>query len=110
MDKKGCIMGVISNNRVIVTKDEQWRPKSYVTQNGDHKWASLIACCLGDREKLPLWVIFKGVRMKLEWLKYLAPGSRIAMSLNSWTNNEISLEWFVRLFKPKLRKRLKGKY
>ena len=81
-----------------------------MTQNGDREWVSLIACASADGGKLPLWVIFKGVKMKLDWLKYLAPGSGIAMSPNGWTDNEIGLEWFVRLFEPESRKRLKGKY
>jgi hypothetical protein len=31
MDEKGCMMGWISDNRVLLTKDERVRKKSYVT-------------------------------------------------------------------------------
>jgi len=110
MDEKGVMMGIIGENRVIVTKDERWRPKSYVTQCGSREWVSLIAYCSADGRKLPLWVIFKGVKMRTDWLSYLPPGSGIAMTENGWTDNEIGYEWFERQFEPETRKTLKGKY
>jgi hypothetical protein len=97
MDEKCFMQGVIAKQKVVVSRDEHFKGKSYATQCGNREWTSLIECVSLDGCLLSPWVIFKGVQCKREWMKRLIEyNSRghITMSHNGWTDNAIGLEWF----------------
>jgi hypothetical protein len=49
IDEKGFMQGVIAKQKVIVSRDEHFKGKSFVTQDRSRKWTSLIECvsCTG---------------------------------------------------------------
>jgi DDE superfamily endonuclease len=100
MDEKGVMAGQIGEEKVIVTADTRFAQKSFVTQDGSREWVTIISCISLDGRYLPLYVIFKGVKRKLEWLDHLPEGGAIAMSPNGWTDVELGVDWFKRIFKP----------
>ena len=48
IDEKGFMQGVIRKQKVIVSREEKFRGKSYVTQCGNREWTSLIECVSMD--------------------------------------------------------------
>jgi hypothetical protein len=57
MDEKGAMMGVIGQQRCIVSKAEK-RPK--YAQDGNREWVTLIECVSFLGAVLSPWIIFKG--------------------------------------------------
>jgi hypothetical protein len=114
MDEKGFMRGVIDKARVIVSRNEHFKGKSYVIQDRGREWVTVIDCISMEGKLLPPWVIFKGVQCRSEWVQRMLsynPGGKIAMTYNGWTDNEIGLEWFKQLFIPQTGgNNLKGKY
>jgi hypothetical protein len=64
-------MGQIGEKRVIVIANTKANKKSYITQDSSREWAIVISCILIVSLYLLLYVIFKGVKRKLKWLKHL---------------------------------------
>jgi hypothetical protein len=104
MDEKGVVMGVIRKQRCIVSKSEK-RPKS--TQDGSREWATLVECISLKAKVLSPWIIFKGKVQQTKWTTKLRalrsehefPGN-ICVSENSWTDNELGIEWLKECFEP----------
>ncbi|PQE12258.1 pogo transposable element protein [Rutstroemia sp. NJR-2017a BVV2] len=109
MDEKGVMMGVIGEEKVIISATEKGT-KSYITQDGSREWSTLISCISGDGRYSPLYTIFKGIKHNLQWLDHLPEGGAIALSANSWTDNIIGADWFERIFEPWSHKTQKGEY
>jgi hypothetical protein len=82
MDEKGVMAGQIREEKVIVTANTRFAQKSFVTQDRSREWVTIISCISLDGRYLPLYVIFKGVKRKLEWLDHLPKGGAIVMSPN----------------------------
>jgi hypothetical protein len=103
MDERGFMQGVIAKQKVIISREEKFRGKSYVTQCGNREWTSLIECVSMDGCVLSPWAILKGVQCKKEWMQYIVeyhPQGHLSMSHNGWTDNAIGLEWFTKCFIP----------
>jgi cell division septum initiation protein DivIVA len=109
MDEKGVMMGVIGEEKVVISATEKGT-KSYITQDGSREWSTLISCISGDGRYSPLYAIFKGIKHNLQWLDHLPEGGAIALSANGWTDNIIGADWFKRIFEPWSRKTQKGEY
>lgn len=114
MDKKGFMRGVIDKARVVVSRNERFKGKPFVIQDGGRDWTTVIECVSLTGKLLPPWVIFKGVQCRVDWLKrvlkYNSRG-KIAMTGNRWTDNEIGVRWFKELFIPSTSgNNLKGEY
>jgi hypothetical protein len=71
IDEKGFMQRVIAKQKVIVSCDEHFKGKSFVTQDKSCEWTSLIECVSCTGRVLSPWVIFKGVQCKPEWMKLL---------------------------------------
>jgi DDE superfamily endonuclease len=113
MDEKGFMQGVIAKQKVVVSRNEHFKGKSFITQCGNREWTSLIKCVSTDGRVLSPWVIFKGVQCKKEWMKNIVaynPLSHITMSHNGWTDNTIGLEWFTKCFIPETAVTLHSEY
>jgi hypothetical protein len=113
MDEKGFMQGVIAKAKVIITREEHFKGKSYCIQDGNREWTSVIECMSTDGYKMAPWIIFKGVQCKKAWLQRLLlyhPLSHITMTYNGWTDNAIGVQWFRDCFIPESSARRKGEY
>ena len=114
MDEKGAMMGVIGQQRCIVSKAEK-RPKH--TQDGNREWVTLVECVSLVGAVLSPWVIFKGKVQLKKWsskLQELRKGEEfpghICTSVNGWTDNELGVEWLRNCFEPETIKTQKGEW
>ena len=107
MDKKGFALEQIGKQKVIVSKH---RFDTVICQSGSREWVSLLECISADGVLLPAFMIFKAKRQQQAWMDVLERGNQIAISDKGWTNNELALEWFRRVFHPSTQKRQKGEY
>jgi hypothetical protein len=114
MDEKGAMMGVIGQQRCIVSKAEK-RPKS--AQDGNREWVTLIECVSLLGAVLSPWIIFKGKVQLTKWtakLRELRKGEEfpghIAISDNGWTDNELGVAWLKECFEPETAKTQKGEW
>jgi hypothetical protein len=113
MDEKGFMQGVIAKERVIVSRDQHFKGKSFITQDGSREWTTIIDCVSMDGRKTSPWVIFKGIVCKKAWMTRILeynPLSHITMSHNGWTDNAIGLEWFIKVFIPETKPSIEGRW
>ena len=106
-DETGFAMGVISTTRVVTRSEYYGRAK--LLSSSIREWVTTIEYIGALGFSLPPYVIFKG-KVHIEgWLdNHLPPGSRIEVSDNGWTNDEIGLRWLENLFIPSINRRSKG--
>jgi hypothetical protein len=114
MDEKGAMMGVIGQQRCIVSKSEK-RPK--YAQDGNREWVTLVECVSISGAVLSPWIIFKGKVQLLKWTHKLQELRKdeefvghICISDNGWTDNELGVEWLKECFDPETAKTQKGKW
>lgn len=106
MDEKGVIMGILAKVRVICSRKTK-KPK--ITQQGSREWVSLIECISSSGQVLSPFVIFKAKVLYKDWVKAL-PNGHICASEKGWTDDELCVEWFQRVFEPETSKVKKGEY
>ena len=98
-DETGFAMGVISSTRVV-TRAEYYG-KAKLLSSGNREWVTAIECIRACGEALPPCIIFKAKGYTKGWLDSSLPiGSRIEVSQNGWTTDEIGLRWLQTLFIP----------
>jgi hypothetical protein len=112
MDEKGAMMGVIGQQRCIISKSEK-RPKSL--QDGNREWVTLIECISLLGTVLSPYIIFKGKTQLKKWhtkMKELRGNEpyEIGLSETGWTDNELGLNWLMKTFHPETSKIQKGEY
>jgi hypothetical protein len=107
MDEKGFAMGQTGKQKVIALKQKM---STFMSQPGNREWVSLIECISGDGDLLPAFIIFKAKVQKKSWIDELEQGNTLAISKKGWTNNELAMEWFRRVFDVYTRKRQQGEY
>ena len=61
MDEKGIAMGVSDMVKVLVS---QLEAEVFAIEPGNRDWVSLIECVLGNRYRLPPYIIFKGKQIQ----------------------------------------------
>ena len=92
----------------MVTRSEYYS-KAKVLLSSIREWVTAIECIGALGFSLPPCVIFKGKVYIEGWLdNHLPPGSRIEVSDNGWTTDEIGLRWLENLFIPSINRRSKG--
>ena len=116
IDEKGTAIGIIIEERCIVSKSEK-QPKS--VQDGNREWCTVIECISLKAQVLSPWIIFKAKLRKPEWFKKLKelreeageeePG-HICISDNGWTDNELGIRWLEDCFSPETSKNQKGEW
>jgi hypothetical protein len=103
MDEKGFLIGVVNKTRRIFTRSwkEQGKLKG-AAQDGNRTWVTLLACVCADGTSLPPTLIYPSESSEIldSWLDDYDPadGTYFTASPTGWTNNEISLQWLMRLF------------
>ena len=80
-------------SKVVITSERKGRPKT--KQPGNREWVSIIHGINAQGWAIPPFIILKGQRHLEPWyrIKGLLYDWRISTSKNSWTDNEIGLEW-----------------
>ena len=109
-DETGFAMGLVATAKVITRAD--YYGKARILQPGNREWVTSIECINSTGWVLPPCIIFKG-KVHIEgWLEdiELPHGSRIEVSPNGWTTDEIGLRWLQYLFIPATTSRTAGKY
>lgn len=100
-------MGVILSTRVV-TRAEYYG-KAKLLQADDREWVTAIECIRACGETLPPCIIFKAKGYTEGWLNNQLPsGSRIEISQNDWTTDEIGLRWLQPLSIPAINQRSQG--
>ena len=102
-DETGFAMGVISSTRVVTRAEYYGRAK--LLSSGNREWVTAIECIRASGEALPPCIIFKAKGYTEGWLDNNLPlGSRIEVSQNGWTTDEIGLRWLQTLFIPTIQR------
>ena len=109
-DESGFAMGVGTTQRIITSAE--YHGKRSLLQAGNREWVTSIECIRADGSVHPPLFVFKG-KLFPEHLRFPLdsnqPGSRLTVSKNGWTTNEIGLWWLKSHFIPNIGKRV-GKY
>jgi hypothetical protein len=103
------MMGVISTGAVVTASDRRGRPKT--VQQGNREWVTVIQGINATGWTTPPFVIFADKHHLSAWYK---EGSTpddwvIAVSENSWTTNELGIEWLEH-FNRRTKGRVIGSY
>ncbi|KAJ8225492.1 hypothetical protein LV156_009112, partial [Aspergillus fumigatus] len=109
-DETGFAMGRTATARVVTRAD--YYGKASVVQPGNREWVTSIECINSTGWVLPPCIIFKG-KVHIEgWYEdiELPRDSRIEVSPNGWTTDEIGLRWLKNIFIPLTSSRTTGKY
>lgn len=73
-------------------------------QDGSREWVTLLECVAMDGDMLGVQFIFKGKLKMKEWARHLRHNDMdIEVSESGWTDNEIGLTWFRKIFEPQLK-------
>ena len=92
----------------MVTRSE-YHGRAKLLSSSIREWVTAIEYIGASGFSLPPCVIFKGKVYIEGWLdNYLPLGSRIEVSDNGWTTDEIGLRWLENLFIPSINRRSKG--
>jgi len=108
-DETGFQMGVIMTSKVVTRTERKGRPKT--KQPGNQEWVSVVHGINAQGWAIPPLIILKGQLYLAPWyrVKGLLNDWQISVSENSWTDNEIGLEWIKHFHKHTIR-RTKGQY
>jgi hypothetical protein len=109
-DETGFAMGLVATAQVVTRAD--YYGKASFVQPGNREWVTSIECINSTGWALPPYIIFKG-KVHIEgWYQdiTLPRDSRIEVSPNGWTTDEIGLRWLKNLFIPATSSRMTGKY
>lgn len=67
---------------------------NYEAQPGRQEWVTVIECVSATGEKIPPFVIFKGLNVMTSWLPTNLPlGWQFRCNATGWTNNYYGLKW-----------------
>jgi hypothetical protein len=103
MDEKGFMIRVIQKTRRIFSKPWQEQRKLQGTaQNGNRTWITLLTCICADNTLLLPGLIYPATSGDIQdsWLDDYDPAddSYFASSPTRWTNNELAMEWLIKVF------------
>jgi hypothetical protein len=99
MDEKGFQMGQTGSEPVIVNK---LMGPPIIPSTGISKWVTIIECVSASGRVLKPMIIHIGKEPQDHWFPptHLAPDWEYGFSTSGWTDNELSLLWFRRIFIP----------
>jgi hypothetical protein len=109
-DETGFAMGLVATAKVVTRAEMLGRP--FLIQPGNREWVTSIECVNSTGWVLPPCIIFKG-KVHIEgWYQdtALPAGSRIEVSQNGWTTDQIGLRWLQKVFIPATTSRMTGRY
>jgi len=109
-NETGFAMGLVATAQVVTRAD--YYGKAPLVQPGNREWVTSIECINSTGWALPPCILFKGkVHIEGWYQKPKLPlDSRIEVSPNGWTTDEIGLRWLKNLFIPATTGCMTGKY
>jgi hypothetical protein len=107
-DESGFMMGMISTGAVVTGSERRGRPKT--VQQGNREWTTVILGINATGWSIPPFIIFQGKNHLSAWYKEetLPRDWVIAVSENSWTTNELGLQWLKHFDEHTKRRTLGG--
>jgi hypothetical protein len=115
MDKKGCMLGILTRSKRVSSKRlyEEGRIKVHI-QDGNWKWITLLACICADGSALAPALIYQSASDSIQdtWLQDLRHEDRIYISSSpsGWTNNDLGLSWLKQVFDRSTKKKAGRSY
>jgi len=64
----------------------------------------VIECVCGNGDALKPHYIFKGKRLQSTWVEDDPTGGSYSVTSNGWTDNELAVEWFDKVFDAQTRR------
>jgi hypothetical protein len=110
-DETGFAMGLITGSATKAVGSSENVGRITITQPGDRTWVTSIESASARGQVIPPFLILPGKVHMRQWFEQegLLPGTRIELSDNGWTNNELGLEW-IKHFDKHTRDRVVGIY
>jgi hypothetical protein len=97
-DEAGFIMGKIITQLIVTRSERRGQPKAM--QLGNREWVTLIRVINAAGWTIPPFLIFAGQYYLSAWYEEDIPYDwAITVSDNSWTTNEIRVEWLKNFIK-----------
>ena len=103
MDEKGFLMGKAARAKVLCRRG---RRNPRVTHDGSRELVTVIETICGSGVVLSPFVINKGAGHYMGWYKNLTmreKGYKFSYSVKGWTDDELALEWLMKVFEPESR-------
>jgi len=108
-DETGFMMGMIASGMVVTGAERRGRPKS--VQPGNREWGTVIQAINAEGWAIQPFIVVAGQYHLENWYRESSLPSdwAIATTQNSWTDNEMGLEW-LKHFDQYITKRSTGRY
>jgi hypothetical protein len=116
MDEKGFLMGVLSKQKRIFSKQVYERGQvRQVLQDGSREWITTIACICADGSSLSPSLIYKAVSGKIQssWLQDYDPEEHscyIGSSPTGWTTEDFGMSWLRDIFDRETKAKARQKW
>ena len=106
-DETGFMMGMITTHMVVTSAERRGRPRQ--AQQGDREWATVIQAVNSQGWAIPPFIVLAGKTHLASWYRDspLPPETKIGVSENGWTTNEVGIE-FAKHFDCHTKDRKKG--
>jgi hypothetical protein len=91
MDKSGYAIGLEQVSHIIIPANEK---ETFAKQDSKREWATLIKCINAVGAQAPAFIILAGkVHLTDNWANVRGSKTRLALSHNGWTNDDLRFEW-----------------
>lgn len=107
MDEKGFNIGLQNTMKRVVAKDQLQSKKLLgASQDGSREFITLVAGICADGTALPPALIYEGKSGDLQdtWLEdydHSRDEAYFAATAKGWTNEDLGVSWFMKVFQPK---------
>lgn len=96
MDEKGCILGLISKAKVLISKKTR---SKFIQEPGNRESATVLECISGDGTVIPPLIIWLASTHRNNWYPLLTPATfNFAISPNGYTDHELRYLWLIQVF------------
>ncbi|PWW80908.1 hypothetical protein C7212DRAFT_161411, partial [Tuber magnatum] len=104
MDGKGLMMGVALCCKVIGKRDSR---SAKLTEDGSHKWVTVIETISGDGQVLWPMIVNKGQAHNMSWYAKLKKKdvATFGVSEKGWSNERLRLRWLKKVFDKETQER-----
>jgi hypothetical protein len=104
MDEKGFMIGIAGRSKRVFSK-RQWNKKDFraSSQDGSHKFITVLACCCADGSSLPLGLIYASAAgaIRSSWVVDSKAGNHevfVTSTPSGWSNDKVGLAWLEQVF------------
>jgi hypothetical protein len=104
MDEKGFMIGIAGRSKRVFSK-RQWNKKDFraSSQDGSHKFITVLACCCADGSSLPPGLIYASAAgaIRSSWVVDIKAGNHeifVTSTPSGWSNDKVGLAWLEQVF------------